>query len=220
MSLQDRVAIVTGGSRGIGAGIAQELGKRGAKVLITYAASSAKAEEVVKAIKLVSDAVAIQADCMDPASPDKVVAAATKAFGDRIDIIVNNAGAGDELFLEHITLEHFDKVFYTNVRFPMCLVKSCLPHLQKGGRIVNLSSVVARQGKEIARGSPCSCPRLTYSVTQAGPCSVHMELRRHAWRASHALGPLSLVINMASLLMLSIQGLWLQICGSKSLHQP
>ncbi|KAJ3580471.1 hypothetical protein NPX13_g80 [Xylaria arbuscula] len=146
MSLQGRVAIVTGGSRGIGAGIAQELGKRGAKVVITYAASSAKAEKVVEIIKTSSDAIAIKADCMDPASPEKIVSATIQTFGERVDIIVNNAGAGDELFLEDTTLEHFDKVFYTNVRFPMFLVKSCLPYLQNGGRIVNLSSVVARQG--------------------------------------------------------------------------
>lgn len=149
---------MTGGSRGIGAGIAQELGKRGAKVVITYATSSAKAEEVVQAIKAnSSDSIAVQADCMDPASPEKIVSAAIKAFGGRIDIIVNNAGAGDELYLEDTTLEHFDKVFYTNVRFPMFLVKACLPYLQKGGRIVNLSSVVARQGEyttRISQGSP------------------------------------------------------------------
>jgi 3-oxoacyl-[acyl-carrier protein] reductase len=147
MSLEGKVAIVTGGSRGIGAGIAKELGKRGAKVVITYASSSVEADEVVQTIKRTSDAIAVQADCVDRDAPQKIVSETLKAFGNRIDIIINNAGAGDELLMKDITYEHFDKVFYTNVRFPMFLVQSCLPHLQKGGRIVNLSSVVARQGK-------------------------------------------------------------------------
>lgn len=146
MSLRGKNAIVTGGSRGIGAGIAEELAKRGANVLITYASSSAKADEVVQSIKSHSNGIAIQANCMDIEAPKKVVSASLEAFGPGIDIIVNNAGAGDELFLEDITLEHFDKVFYTNVRFPIFLVQASLPHLRKGGRIVNLSSVVARQG--------------------------------------------------------------------------
>lgn len=147
MSLQGKHAIVTGGSRGIGAGIAKELAKKGAKVLITYSASATKAEEVVADIKSTGgEAVAVQADCMSQAAPQTIVRTALKAFGEGVDIIINNAGAGDELFVKDITYEHFDKMFYTNVRFPMFLVQECLPHIRPGGRIVNISSVVARQG--------------------------------------------------------------------------
>jgi len=148
MSLKDKIVIVTGGSRGIGAGIALELGKRGAKVVITYAASSNKAEEVVSKIKTsgTGDAISVQADCMDLSSPKVVIDATTKAFGDGIDIIVHNAGAGDEVWLKDIDAEHFDKLFYTNVRFPMFLTQRALPHLRRGGRIVNIGSVVGRQG--------------------------------------------------------------------------
>ncbi|WKT53961.1 Short-chain dehydrogenase/reductase SDR [Fusarium oxysporum f. sp. vasinfectum] len=146
MSMKGKVAIVTGGSRGIGASIAKELGKRGAMVAITYAVSSSQADTVVETIKSTSDAIALQADCKDPASPEKVISATVQAFGERIDIIVNNAGVGDELYLEDITLEHFDKVMYTNVRFPIFLLQKALPYLQRGGRVVNLSSVAARQG--------------------------------------------------------------------------
>jgi 3-oxoacyl-[acyl-carrier protein] reductase len=150
MSLQNKVAIVTGGSRGIGAGIAAELAKRGAKVLITFAASSTRAEEVVAGIKgRGGEAVAIRADCMDAESPKLVIDTTIKTYGAGIDIIVNNAGAGDELYLKDTTFEHFNKVFITNVRFPIFLVKEALPHLRKGGRIVNLSSVVARQGNSL-----------------------------------------------------------------------
>ncbi|KAL4780905.1 hypothetical protein BJX76DRAFT_336743 [Aspergillus varians] len=160
MSLQGKHAIVTGGSRGIGAGIAKELAKQGAKVVITYASSSQKADEVVEAIKSAGgDAASVRADCMSPDAPAQVVRTSLDAFGEGIDIIVNNAGAGDELFLADITNEHFDKMFYTNVRFPMFLVKECLPHLRRGGRVVNISSVVARQGwtMQSAYGATKAC---------------------------------------------------------------
>ena len=149
MSLKGRLAIVTGGSRGIGAGIAKELSKRGAKILITYASSSSKADDVVSSIQASGgEAVAIQADCMSPEAPKLVVDAAVKLDGNGgFDIIVNNAGAGDEMWLKDVTYEHFDKMFYTNVRFPMFLMKESLPYIRKGGRVVNLGSVVARQGQ-------------------------------------------------------------------------
>ena len=148
LSLQDKTAIVTGGSRGIGAGIAGELAKCGAKVLITYASASEAAENVVENIRASGgQATSLQADCMDEKSPQKVVRATIDAFAGGIDIIINNAGAGDEMFLKDETYEHFDKMFYTNVRFPMFLVKECLPYLRRGARIVNIGSVVARQGE-------------------------------------------------------------------------
>ena len=149
MPLKGKVAIVTGGSRGIGAGIAKELSQRGAKVLITYASSSSKADAVVASIKSQGgEAAAIQADCMSQDAPKLVAEAAVKLDGNGgFDIIVNNAGAGDEMWLKDVTYEHFDKMFYTNVRFPMFLMKESLPYIRKGGRVVNLGSVVARQGQ-------------------------------------------------------------------------
>ena len=148
-SLQGKSAIVTGGSRGIGKGIAEELAKCGVKVLITYASASEAAQKVVAGIKSSGgEAAALQANCMSEESPEKIVRATMDAFGGGIDIIINNAGVGDEVFLKDETYEHFDKMFYTNVRFPMFLVKASLPYLQRGGRIVNVGSVVARQGMQ------------------------------------------------------------------------
>lgn len=165
MSLEGKHAIVTGGSRGIGAGIAKQLAKMGASVLITYSASATKAEEVVAEIKSAGGhAVAVRADCMSTTAPQEIVRAVLDAFGEGIDIIVNNAGAGDELFMKDITYEHFDKMFYTNVRFPMFLVQACLPHIRRGGRIVNISSVVARQGTHFPDLLRCN-PRLDTMFT-------------------------------------------------------
>lgn len=147
MSLTNKVAIVTGGSRGIGAGIAKELAKRGAKVLLTYGSAAKAADDVVSAIKSAGgEAVALKADCMDKEAPAMVIKKTVEAFDGGIDIIVNNAGAGDECYLKDVTYEHYDKVFTTNVRFPMFLVKESLPYLRKGGRIVNIGSVVSREG--------------------------------------------------------------------------
>lgn len=149
-SLQDKVAIVTGGSRGIGAGIAKELAKRGASVLITYASASARAEEVVADIeKSGGKAASVKADCTHPDAPKLVIDTAVKTFDGGIDIIINNAGAGDEMWLKDVTYEHFDKLVNTNMRFPIFLVQKSLPYLRKGGRIVNVSSVAARQGRHV-----------------------------------------------------------------------
>ncbi|EXJ85331.1 hypothetical protein A1O1_05695 [Capronia coronata CBS 617.96] len=146
MSLAGKIAIVTGGSRGIGAGIAKELAKRGAKVLITYVANAAKADAVVEGIKADGgEALAVKADCTDKAAPKVVVDAALK-FDGGIDIIINNAGAGDEAYLQDATYEHFEKVVNTNMRFPLFLVQAALPYLRRGGRIVSIGSVCGREG--------------------------------------------------------------------------
>lgn len=145
MSLTGKVAIVTGGSRGIGAGIAKELAKRGASVLITYVSRTAAADEVVAAIKAAGGkAAAVKADCEDKEAP-KIVVDAALQFDGGIDIVINNAGAGDESFLKDITYEHFEKVVNVNMRFPLFLTQACLPYLRKGGRVVNLGSVIGRQ---------------------------------------------------------------------------
>ena len=146
-SLASRNAIVTGGSRGIGAGIALELAKRGANVLLTYNASSTEANALADKLHadFGIDAFTVQAAGGDRDSPKRIVDAAVARWG-HIDIIINNAGAGDDALLSELTHELWDKILDCNLRFPVFLVKEATPHFGKAPRIVNVSSVLARMG--------------------------------------------------------------------------
>ncbi|CDK28757.1 unnamed protein product [Kuraishia capsulata CBS 1993] len=109
--LENRNAIVTGASRGIGAGIAYALAKNGANVIITYVASASKAEDLAKKIKAEFgvEAYAIKSDASQYDAAEKLVAEATKLWKN-IDIIVNNAGIDNECLLDDLTVEGFHKV--------------------------------------------------------------------------------------------------------------
>jgi NAD(P)-dependent dehydrogenase (short-subunit alcohol dehydrogenase family) len=146
-SLQGRNAIVTGGSRGIGAGIALELAKRGANLLLTYNASKAQAETHAAQLQeeFGIEAFAVQAGGSDRDGPKRIVDAAVKRWG-HIDIIINNAGAGDDCLLKDMTHELWDKIMDCNLRFPVFLVKEATPYFGTAPRIVNVSSVMARMG--------------------------------------------------------------------------
>ncbi|CAK3848531.1 3-oxoacyl-[acyl-carrier- ] reductase [Lecanosticta acicola] len=145
-SLQNRNAIVTGGSRGIGAGIALELARRGANILLTYNASSTQAETHAAQLKqdFGVDAFAVQGRGSDRDAPKQIVEAAVDRWG-HIDIIINNAGAGDDALVQELTHELWDKILDCNLRFPVFLVKEAMAHFGSAPRIVNVSSVLARQ---------------------------------------------------------------------------
>lgn len=149
-NLQGLNAIVTGGSRGIGAGIALELAKRGANVLITYQSASTQAEKIAKDVESYgSESLIVQAGGEDKEAPARIVEAVVKKWK-KIDIIINNAGAGDDCLLQDMTYEIWDKVLNCNLRFATFLVKEAMPHFGKAPRIVNISSVMARMGGEYA----------------------------------------------------------------------
>ncbi|KAK9239000.1 hypothetical protein V1525DRAFT_69728 [Lipomyces kononenkoae] len=148
-NLSGKVAIVTGGSRGIGANIALGLAHRGAKVAITYtqSKSDAQAKAVVQRIlTLGGSAIAIRADLRDPPTANKIVQETIQSFGPHIDILVNNAGVELIKPVQEITPEDFSLVYNLNVRAPILLLKEVLPYLRSPGRIVNMGSVGARQG--------------------------------------------------------------------------
>ncbi|KAL4888339.1 hypothetical protein BDV59DRAFT_211140 [Aspergillus ambiguus] len=150
MSLDGKVAIVTGGARGIGAGIVRALSKEGAKIAMNYVSPSSGviANSLVESLRSEGrDAVAIQADLSTMEAPETIVKATLSAFkATQIDILVNNAGAGDNRPLEEVTLDSYTHLMDVNVRAVVFMTQAVLPYLPRGGRIVNLSSISARGG--------------------------------------------------------------------------
>jgi 3-oxoacyl-[acyl-carrier protein] reductase len=143
-----RVALVTGGSRGIGRAIALELARSGARVALTYRSASAEAEAAVKEIEaLGSQAAAWGVDVADSAAVDQLVADTIERFG-RLDIVVNNAGVTADQLILRMKPEDFDSVIATNLRGTWNLCRAAARPLVRArwGRIINLSSVVASMG--------------------------------------------------------------------------
>jgi 3-oxoacyl-[acyl-carrier protein] reductase len=144
-NLTGKVAIVTGASRGIGRAIAEQLGRDGASVVVNYAGSKEKAEEVVQAIKsLGAKAIAVQADMSNPDDVKRLFDTAESHFGS-LHILVNNAGAFVMKPAIDITLEEFDKVINVNVRGVFLALQEAARRIQDGGRIVNIASNVTIQ---------------------------------------------------------------------------
>lgn len=143
MILQDKVAVVTGSSRGIGRAIALELARRGAKVVVNYNSSADAANEVVEAIERDGgEAIAVQADVRDLDQAKRLVKAAIDTF-DRIDILVNNAGTTRDQLLMLMSEKDWDLVLETNLKgvFNCCKAAARPMMRQRSGRIVNISSV-------------------------------------------------------------------------------
>ena len=144
MSLKGKIAFVTGGSRGIGAAIAERLAKDGADVVITYSKSPDKANEVVAKIKgLGVRALALQANAEKPEAVAAAVDQAAKEFGG-INIIVNNAGIMGEGGID-VGLDAYDKVLDVNVRSVISGTLAAVKHMKSGGRVINISSVLGER---------------------------------------------------------------------------
>jgi NAD(P)-dependent dehydrogenase (short-subunit alcohol dehydrogenase family) len=142
--LEGKTALVTGGSRGIGRAVALRLAAEGAQVAVNYRSDRAAAEEVVA--QIVGDggsAFALQADVGDLAQIEAMFAA-FDAQADGLDILVNNAGIGSMATLAETDEALFDSQFRVNAKGPFFVTRAALPRMRDGGRIVNLSSMVAQ----------------------------------------------------------------------------
>lgn len=143
--LTDKVALVTGASRGIGAAIALRLAADGASVAITYSKGAQGAALVVDAIEAAGgSAVAIQADATDAVAVESAVETVVSTFG-RLDILVNNAGTAIPKPFEETTLEEIDRVIDVNVRGVLIATQAALKHLPPGGRIISIGSCVGER---------------------------------------------------------------------------
>ena len=141
--LQQKVALITGGSRGIGEGIARRFAREGAVVAITYLNGKHKADEVVREIEAGGgQALAIQADSANPEAVKNAVAATIENFG-HVDILVNNAGVANLKRLADYTLEDFDQTMAINVRAVFIASQEVVKNMPEGGRIINIGSTVA-----------------------------------------------------------------------------
>ncbi|MNR77860.1 Cyclic-di-GMP-binding biofilm dispersal mediator protein [compost metagenome] len=178
--LINKVAFVTGGSRGIGAAIVERLARDGAQVAFTYSASQDRADALVAAIAAKGgQALAIKADAADADAVSQAVALAVKTFGD-IDILVNNAGILLLGQVGEIALADFDKIVSVNVRGVFVATQEALRHMHTGGRIITIGSVNAERA-----GFPGSA---LYSMTKG---AVALMMRGFA----RDLAPRGITVN-------------------------
>ncbi|MFF1926497.1 3-oxoacyl-ACP reductase family protein [Streptomyces sp. NPDC058221] len=140
----NRAALVTGGSRGIGAATALRLAQDGADVALTYARDEAAAQEVVRKIEACGRrAVALRADSADPEAAGAAVHRTVEAFG-RLDILVNNAGIGVLGPIDGLTTADVDRVLAVNVRAVFLACKAAAGVMERGGRIISLGTALSR----------------------------------------------------------------------------
>ncbi|EMR63282.1 hypothetical protein MGN70_005857 [Eutypa lata] len=157
MSLQGKVILITGGSKGIGRAIALRVAKSGASVVVNYSSDSNAANEVVSQIG--SDrALAVKADASTVTGVSSLVDATVKQFG-KVDVVIPNAGMMPMQDLEHTTEATFDKIYAINVKGPYFLAQKAVPHMPSGGRIIFVST-------GIAHNSAVPPPYLLYASTK------------------------------------------------------
>ncbi|WP_150271490.1 SDR family oxidoreductase [Paenibacillus tepidiphilus] len=143
MNMQDKVAIVTGASRGIGRQIAIRLGQAGARVVVNYSSNMAKALEVVDSIRQAGgEAVAVRADIANVQEIESLFAETLSRFG-RLDMLINNAGIMECVPLAEVTEELYDRHFAVNVKGTYFACQQAMKHMTGGGTIINFSTSVS-----------------------------------------------------------------------------
>jgi 3-oxoacyl-[acyl-carrier protein] reductase len=179
--LAGKIALVTGGARGIGAAIARRPATDGVAVAITYSASADKATRLVDEIVAGGGrAIAIQADATDSDAVSRAVAQTASHFG-ALDILVNNAGMGVAAAIEDVRLEDFDKCFAVNVRAVFVAMQAAGRRMGRGGRIITIGSV---NGDRIPFGGAA-----VYAATKAAVAGLTRG-------AARDLGPRGITVNV------------------------
>lgn len=171
MNFEEKTAVVTGGSRGIGRAVCLELAAGGANVVFCYAGNEAAAQETVRAVEdLGARALAVRCDVTEAAQVEALAAAAAEKFG-RIDILVNNAGITRDNLLMRMSETDFDAVIAANLKGAFLCMRAVSKRMlkQRYGRIVNLSSVVG------LRGNP---GQVNYAASKAGVIGMTKSLAR------------------------------------------
>jgi 3-oxoacyl-[acyl-carrier protein] reductase len=179
-TLTGKTALVTGASKGIGAGIAKALAAAGASVIVNYASSKEGAEKIVKEITSKGGkAAAVQGDMAKAADVERLFNETKKAFG-APDILVNNAGVYQFMPVDQITEAEFHRQFNTNVLGPILAIREAVKHFgTKGGSVINISSVVSTNALATAS---------VYSATKAAVDSLTRTLAAE-------LGPKKIRVN-------------------------
>ncbi len=180
-TLSGKAALVTGGSRGIGAAIVRRLASDGAAVAFTYAASEEKAKALAAEIASQGGKVlAIKADSADAQAVQQAVSQTVEAFG-RLDVLVNSAGILIHGMVDGYALADFDRMVAVNVRAVFVATQAAVPHMREGGRVITIGSVTAdRSG---FAGSS------VYSMTKGAVASLTRGLARD-------LGPRGITVNV------------------------
>ncbi len=201
MSLEGQVAIVTGGSRGLGRGIALELGKRCAKVIVNYNTSVDAANEVVQLIKEGgSEALAVQSDVSQYDAAQNLIKAATQ-FGGRLDILVNNAGTTRDMLLAMMPESDWDLVIMTNLKSAYNCSKAALRPMmrQSYGRIVNITSIAGLAG---------NAGQTNYAASKAGMIGFTKSLAREVGKRNitvNAVAPGFVPTDLTSEILAKVQ---------------
>ena len=178
--LQGKVALVTGGSRGIGAAIVKRLVRDGAAVAFTFASAQAKADALVREIESSGGrALSIRADSADADALTAAVDQAAKAFG-RLDVLVNNAGIATTGPLAEFTLADFDRMVAINIRGVFVATQAAVRHMGDGGRVITIGSCVADRFAWVGGGP--------YAMTKAAVAALGRGMARD-------LGPRGITVN-------------------------
>ncbi len=185
MRLKDKIALVTGSSRGVGRSVALAFAKEGAKVVVNYSSSEKAAMEVVDKIKeMGSDAIAVKADVAKKQDVEALVNAGIEKFG-RIDILVNNAGFTRPALLVNMTEEQWDAVVDIHMKGTFLCSQAVAKHMieQKSGKIINVASVAGVVG---------TVGQVNYSAAKGGIISMTKSIARELARYNICCNVISL----------------------------